>query len=521
MSGNSLLIEIDGVMKLFPPRTVALNDVSLSVREGTIHSVIGENGAGKSTLMKTLYGLIQRDRGEIRYRGESVAFNSPSQALRAGIGMVHQELMLIPSYSTLQNIILGDEPRGILGSVDQRSARERVEEILSRYHLETPLDKAVNELSIAQQQKVEIARLLWRNVSTLILDEPTAVLTPQETKILFDHLRKLRERNETILFVSHRLNEVLELSDMITVMRSGKVIDTAPNKSLTRADLTHMMVGRSLVPVVNTRKKAVDDSEGDTGARKPNVRCALRSVSTSPSSDGIGLEGLSLEVSAGSIIGVAGVAGNGQQALTELLTAQRVPTRGDIIIDGEHANRHSVVERREHLAYIPQDRKMVGTCQDATIIENSAMTHHRHTKPRNFASLASDLVKRFNVVIGSMKQPISNLSGGNQQKVVLGREFSLQRNLILLDQPTRGLDIGSIEYIQKAILAKREASASIILLSADLDELRDLCDHIVVLWKGKIVARLSPEEADRQTLGKYMLGLSQHTEEDVQESTQT
>lgn len=499
------LIAFKNIVKVYPPNVVALDNVSARFRQGEIHAIVGENGAGKSTLMKVLYGLTARDAGEILYQERPIYFHSPGEAIAAGIGMVHQEFVLIPEYKVWENVVLGLEPVGLLGRLDTAQARQRVGKKIEEYRFNLEPDARVGEISIAARQKVEILKLLYREVSVLILDEPTAVLTPQEVPSLFAELRNLRDSGRTILFISHRLDEVLELSDRITVMRKGRVIDTVPTKGTSKAELARMMVGREVI---------------FTSRRTPQAPGApvfqVENLSYQDEAGRSRLQDISLEVHAGEIVGVAGVEGNGQFEWVNIIMGLEEPSSGRLCVGGEDMTHATILERRRLISYVPQDRGEMGASLNASILENAMMTHHR--LDRRFTSwkglllnwgfarrFAQGLQQAFSVIMSSQDQPFRSLSGGNQQKVILGRELLLDTPFVLLDQPTRGLDVGSIEYVHEQILRMRGEGKALLLISADLEELFLLSDRIVVLYRGRIAADLPVEQATVELVGYLML----------------
>ena len=525
-------IEMRSLIKVYPPDTLALDHVDLTIKEGEIHSLIGENGAGKSTLMKVLYGMIPASSGEISLRGRRVRYASPREAVAAGIGMVHQEFMLVPSYTIYENVILGAEPVGRLGALRNAEARRRVQSLIDRYGLNLNIDDRVRDTSVGAQQKVEILKLLYRDVGVLIMDEPTAVLTPQETTELFRRLRDLNAAGKTIIFISHKLDEVLELSDTITVMRRGRRVATWENRGLGKADLARAMVGRDVVFSV----------------AKPAAHCGdvvfeARDLSYVDAGGRRRLDGVSLAVRRGEIVGIAGVEGNGQFELVQLVTGLAPVQSGEVKICGRDVTGVPVIERRKLMCYVPQDRKASGSAQKMSLADNAIMTHHRLNprlesrwrallSPRKCRRFAQNLVDTFGVLAPNVDTPISSLSGGNQQKVVVGREFLFDADFVLLDQPTRGVDVGSVEFIQREIIRKRglagtlaadvdanvvaggsarggtvAASAGCLLISADLDELFSLADRILVMHRGRIVADLAPPDTTREEVGEYMLGV--------------
>ncbi|WP_211829017.1 ABC transporter ATP-binding protein [Kistimonas asteriae] len=506
------LIELKHLVKVYPPATLALNDVSVTINAGEIHSVIGENGAGKSTLMKVLYGINSINGGGMWYCGQQVAFRNPMEAVAAGIGMVHQEFMLVPSYSIYENVVLGMESvkhsgRWSAGILNRQKDRDAVQAIADQYALNLRVTDKVEDLSVAAQQKVEILKLLYRDVDVLIMDEPTAVLTPQEIRQLFERLKTLRDHGKTVVFISHKLDEVLALSDTITVMRKGQHIRTFRNTpGLTKADLARAMVGRDVVFAIDKAPAAPGD-----------VVFEMELVEARDSQEKLRLHEISLQVHAGEIVGLAGVEGNGQFELVQAMTGQATVAAGRIYLSGQDITDWDIRSRRRLMSYVPQDRKISGSSLKSSLIDNAVMTHHysnpslgngmkgllSRSRCREFTQ---QLMQHFGVVAAGPETAIGDLSGGNQQKVIVGREFELDNHFIILDQPTRGLDVGSIEYIQQRIVEKRDAGAGCFLISADLDELFSLSDRILVIYEGSIVADLNPADVTREQVGEYMLG---------------
>lgn len=499
------LIQMQGIVKVYPPNVLALDDATVSFADGEIHALVGENGAGKSTLMKVLYGLVHHDRGEIRYRGRPVRFRSPGEAIAAGIGMVHQEILLINEYTVWENIVLGAEPVDRLGRIDRKRARGEVQAIIDRFHFALDPDAIVADISVAARQKVEILKLLYRDVSVLILDEPTAVLTPQEIPQLFAELRELRNEGHTILFISHRLEEVLELAERVTVLRKGRVVATLPAAQTTRSELAALMVGREVL----FSSRRTPQAPGD-------VVFAVEGLRYEDEHGRVRLKDVHLQVRAGELVGVAGVEGNGQLELVNAITGLLQPTAGTLRVAGVDLTHAPILERRRYIAYVPQDRGRMGGSLAASVVENAIMTHHR-LNPRltRWKGLLLDrkaahrftdeLAQRFNVSMPARAAPLRALSGGNQQKVILGRELLLECPFILLDQPTRGLDVGSIEYVHDQMLAMRRAGRGLLMISANLEEIFLLADRIVVLHRGEIVADLPVEQATVEQIGRYML----------------
>ena len=499
------IIEMNQIVKIFPPALIALDDVSVTFRKGEIHAIVGENGAGKSTLMKILYGMQPADSGEIIYDGKKVKFNDPGEAILAGIGMVHQEIILVPQYTVWENVVLGIEPVNFLDHLDAKKARQQVKEKIEEFHFNLDPDAKVEDISIAARQKVEILKLLFRNVSILIMDEPTSVLTPQEIPQLFEELKRLRDNGDTILFISHHLEEVLELSDRITVLRKGKKVGTIQAGEATKTKLAQMMVGREVI--FESIRKAQQAGE---------VVFEISGVNYTDPDKRPRLTDINIKVRAGEIVGIAGVEGNGQLELVNVIMGLIEPTSGSIKAQGKDITRKPILEKRKQVAFVSQDRANMSACVPAKITENVIMTHHRLRKRftkwggRVLNSKQADLFtvevrEKFDVQMTSGEAAFKSLSGGNQQKVILGRELLLEAPFILLDQPTRGLDVGSIEYVHHQIMGMRAKQRGMLLISADLEELFRLCDRLVVMHRGKVVAELVTEKTNVTEVGYLML----------------
>lgn len=501
----STIIEMNNIVKVFPPNVVALDDVSVTFNEGEIHAIVGENGAGKSTLMKVLYGMLPANQGDIIYKNQKMNFKDTGEAIDTGIGMVHQEIMLIPEYTVWQNVILGVEPVKLFGLIDKQTAKKQVKARIDEYKLNLDPDALVSDISIAARQKVEILKLLYRNVSILILDEPTSVLTPQEIPQLFNELRRLRDNGHTILFISHHLDEVLELSDRITVLRRGKKKGTVQASETSKAELAHMMVGRDIVfssikgnhSIGDTIFELKDWALIDHAGRKK-------------------LNNININVHAGEIVGIAGVEGNGQHELVNSIMGLISPTRGSLIVDKKELTKSEILERRKKISFVSQDRGNMGGSITSSIKENVLMTHHRLNKRftifkgtvidyKEANLLTEEVRKKFSVQMDNIEAEFKSLSGGNQQKIILGRELLLDAPFILLDQPTRGLDVGSIEYVHRQILLMREKGHALLMLSADLEELFRISDRILVLNRGEIVANLKTKNTSISEVGYLML----------------
>lgn len=527
---------MSGMVKVYPPDVLALDNVDICISPGSIHSIIGENGAGKSTLMKVLYGITPASAGRIEVGGKPVRFSSPRQAVRAGIGMVHQELMLIPSYTVWENVVLGSEPVTALGTVRSQEARSGVASLIERWGLKLDAGAVVGDLSISAQQKVEILKLLYRDVHVLIMDEPTAVLTPQETTELFVRLRALNTAGRTIIFISHKLSEVLDISHDITVMRRGRRVMTAANSGLTQADLARAMVGRDVALSAARGGAAAPGSPGQLPQSpqwqrppsSPPPCLEVRGLTMTVRGRGRPvLDGVCFAVHCGEIVGIAGVEGNGQFELVQSITGTVTPDSGAILMSGRDVMGVPVMERRRLMCSVPQDRKLAGGAGAMSITDNAIMTHHRLRRslswrfaplllPRACRDFCIRLLAEYSVVAPGPDAALSQLSGGNQQKVIVAREFSHDVGLVLLDNPTRGLDVGSTEFIHAEIIKKRGEGKGCLLVSADLDELLSLCDRIIVMYEGKVAAEFAAHEADRDSVGRAMLGLGRgHGQQEV------
>ncbi|MFZ4662713.1 MAG: ABC transporter ATP-binding protein [Caldilineaceae bacterium] len=499
------IITLQNIVKIYPPNLVALDKVSVDFLPGEIHAIVGENGAGKSTLMKVLYGQEAASAGVITYQDKPVHFRHPGEAIANGIGMVHQEILLIPEYTVWQNIVLGAEPVDRWGRLDVAQARRQVGAKIAEFGFQLDPDALAGDLSVAAQQKVEILKLLYRNVTVLILDEPTAVLTPQEIPQLFTELRRLRETGRTILFISHHLDEVLALSDRITVLRKGRFVATVTAAETNEADLARMMVGRDLRPAPRRVK--------------PTLGKAVFTVQNLSYVDKRGrhlLADINLVVRAGEIVGVAGVEGNGQFELAQSIIGLLLPSSGEIQVNGESITQLPILARRDRVSFVPQNRRTMGAAVTASITENVLMTHHRLNPRftrwggrlldmREADRFTDEVEAAFGVVMRDNDQPFGSLSGGNQQKIILGRELALDNPFVLLDQPTRGLDVGSIEYVHGVITRLSEEGRAVLLISADLEELFALADRIVVLHRGRLVADLPTGETTIAAVGHFML----------------
>jgi len=496
-------IEAIGVVKRFGA-LLANDHVDLRVERGTIHAVMGENGAGKSTLMSILYGLVEPDHGEVRLRGELVRFRSALDAIAHGMGMVHQSFKLFNSLTVAENVTYAREPRrGPL--IDRRAARRQVADLGARHHLEVDPDAVVGSLSVGVRQRVEILKALYRDARVLILDEPTAVLTPQERDGLFRVLEALAADGRTILFVTHKINEVMAIADRVTVLRDGRVVATMATEETDEGAVVRAMTGRSIA--------RIDKPAAIPG---PPLLEAVGVTVRGPGGRPL-VGGASFSVHAGEIVGVAGVAGNGQTELIEAVTGARVPDAGSIRVNGVDLTVVGVDRHRAAgLAHIPEDRAVVGTALAGSASDNLAMGFHRRPPIARrqlidqaaLRRLARELIARFDIRIRNERLPVGTLSGGNLQKTVVARELAHGAPVLIAEQPTRGVDIGAIQFIHAELLAERGRGHAVLLVSAELSEILALADRILVIFEGRIVADLDRAEADEETLGFLMTGLA-------------
>ncbi len=501
------IVVFEKVSKTYPNGTVALNDATFDIRKGSIHAICGENGAGKSTLMKILFGLEPHSAGQVLLDGAAVDTAAPDFAGRNGIGMVHQHFSLVAPLTVTENIILGHEPRaGVL--IDRHRAREQVIELSKRYELDVAPDARIETLSVAAQQKVEILKALARQTRLLILDEPTAVLSPPEIEELFVRLRALRDSGITILFISHKLHEVRALADMVTVLRAGSVVATLPLAEVSDAEITRMVMGRDIEIV---RREA-----GASGGA-PLVEIADVTTQTRDTADR--LSNISLKIGANEIVGIAGVDGSGQRGLVALLSGQMRASTGSIRFDGQAMDKASIAEwRKSGLAYLPADRFTQGGTPSLTLIDN-AIAGTDGDRGLQWGPLlrrgairkhVGAMVRTFAVRMRGITERLDSLSGGNAQKLIAARELAGSPRLLIADQPTRGIDVASAAFLHSRIDAVARSGAAVLLVTADLDELLRLADRVVVLFNGRIVADL-PNDAGLTpaALGPYMLGLEQ------------
>jgi general nucleoside transport system ATP-binding protein len=495
-------VELRGITKRFPG-VVANDDINIVVQHGEIHAIVGENGAGKSTLMKTLYGMQHPDEGTILIDGREVQFRSPKDAIAAGIGMVHQHFMLADNLTVLENIILGAEPsRGPV--IAFGDARRRIQELSKTYGMPLHPDRLVEDLSVGERQRAEIIKVLYRGARTLILDEPTAVLVPQEVEELFRNLRELKREGVTVIFISHKLDEVLEIADSITVIRAGRTVATVDPKDVTAGKLAELMVGSEL-PTPETRESTVTDQ----------VELSVDGVQATAADGRVLLHDMSLRIHKGEILGIAGVEGNGQRELVEVVMGLRQPSAGTVTMGGQDITRWSTEERRDAgIGYIPEDRHEEGLLLAAPLWEN-VMLGHQARPPftrgpwidrGNAKERTAAIIRDFRVVAPSADAAAYALSGGNQQKLIVGRELVAQPRVLIASQPTRGIDVGAQAAVWESMRQARSAGLALLLISADLEELIGLSDSLVVMFEGRLVATMDPSQVTPEELGSYMTG---------------
>lgn len=506
---DSLVLEMNNILKTFPGGVIANNNVNLKLRENEIHALLGENGAGKSTLMNVLYGLYEQDSGEIFINGKQVKISSPKDAIANGLGMVQQNFTLVPSFSVAENIILGIDEIGL--KPDYKKIYQEIEELSKNYELNIDPRAKVWQLSIGEKQRVEILKLLYRNAKILILDEPTAVLTPQETDSLLKTLRKMADEGHSIIFITHKLEEVMQITDQVTVMRDGQEVGVFKTSETTQKELASAMVGRSVILKID--KSPV--KKGETVLKLKNLH-ALNDKKL------MALNGFSLEVARGEVVGIAGVAGNGQRELAEVISGMRQLESGEIFLKGINICDISTKERINlGFSFIPEDRIETGSCPNLSIQENLVLKNYRNKDLNDFgfilknnliAENAKELIEEYNVSTSGIKQKIHKLSGGNIQKVILARELTCNPDLILAVHPTRGLDISAIEFVYQSILKEREKNKAIIIIAGDLEEIFTLCDRVAVIYEGKIIGQAPAKKEYLEEIGLMMAGIKTEVE---------
>lgn len=503
------IIEMRGITKRFGG-VVANKGINLSIPANTIHAIVGENGAGKSTIMKILYGFYTADEGEIFIDGQRRDIRNPHNAIALGLGMVHQHFMLVPPMTVLENIVLGAEP-GNAAKIDFKQAEEQITKLSKDFGFDVDPNKLVEQLSVGQQQRVEVLKALYRGARILILDEPTAVLTPQEVEEFFKILRSMRDQGKTIIIITHKLNEVLALSDNVTVMRDGQVVGETETAKTSAPDLARMMVGREVLLRVE----------------KPEANPKAAVLSVKNLSAGSKLTGVSFDVRAGEIVGIAGVEGNGQTELIEVLAGLHRASAGSFELNGREVTRLSARQLKElGIAHIPEDRHRRGLLLEFNLADNAILgSHYRRPVATGLGLLdetaiaekAERLIRDFDVRPPNAALPARALSGGNQQKLIIGREFDYQPKLLLVSQPTRGVDIGAIEFIHRKLVELRDSGAAVLLVSAELEEILSLSDRVLVMYQGRIVGEVDPQKTGQQQVGQE-IGMLMTGGRKVQES---
>ncbi len=502
-------LQLVNISKTFPGGVRANEKVSLTVDRGVIHCLLGENGAGKTTLMNILYGLYRADEGEIYLDGKLVNITSPREAIGHHIGMVHQHFMLVPTLTVAENVILGMRPLTAM-LTDMKAVEEDIAQVAKRFGMRIQPSALVNDLSVGEQQRVEIVKALYRGVDLLILDEPTAVLTPQETKEFFDTLKKLTEQGLSIIFITHKLHEVMAVADKVSVLRDGHMIATLPIGEANQDILCDMMVGREIS--FELEKEAVQPGEPILSVEKLGYRDYAGCIR---------LRDVSLEVRAGEILGIAGVDGNGQRELALAITGLLKPDSGRIILNGKDVTGKSPRACLEAgLGHIPEDRTRMGLVPEYSVAYNFILQRYNDSEFKrsgfllnmdSIGSFAKKLVQAFDVRTPSVNTSAANLSGGNQQKIILGREIDRMPKLLVAVQPTRGLDIGATEYIHKKLLAQREQGAAVLLISTELEEILALSDRIAVIYEGQIMGILPGDRSLTKTIGLMMAGVGENS----------
>jgi ABC-type uncharacterized transport system ATPase subunit len=497
----SPVLEMRGITKRFPG-VLANDQIDLDVRSGEVHALLGENGAGKSTLMRILYGLYQPDAGTIQVRGQQTAIRSPADAIALGIGMIHQHFMLVPTMTVAQNVALGlKSSRGPL--TDSTRVSSRITQLSDAYGLAIDPRALVSQLSVGERQRIEIIKTLYRDVSLLVLDEPTAVLTPNEVRELFRVLKETVAGGLAVVFISHKLNEVLELSDRITVLRGGRKIATVPAAAASPSALATMMVGHEIA--------ATTLPAGTPG----DVRLAVSDLYVAGDRGGATVRGLSLDARAGEIVGLAGVSGNGQRELAEAIAGLRPVTGGRIVLDGtDVTGARPAAARQAGLSYVPEERMREGLIGDFTVSENlllvdsanPAFFRHGFLRPDRVRRHCTDLVSDFSIMTPSIETPARNLSGGNTQKLIMARELSKSPAVLLVAQPTRGIDVASTQYIHERLFRQRAAGTAVVVISEDLDEVMNISDRVLVMYEGRIVGDVDPRVTGREAIGLLMGG---------------
>lgn len=501
---DEVILEVKHISKYFG-QLVANKDINLTVKKGTVHSIIGENGAGKSTLMNIISGIYKPSKGELLVKGQKVVFKNPNDATQCGIGMVHQEFMLFPELTVLENMMMGFEARHAGGFLDKKKARKEIEEIAQKYGFSIPLDERAENLPVSLLQQVEIVKILYKGAELIILDEPTAVLTPQGIEGLFQAIRYLTRHGKTIILITHKLKEVMEISDFITVLKNGEVTGSLYPSDTDEHGLASLMVGRQVLFTTHKQEKVIGDTVLD-----------VKGLAVM-GSDGVEkVKNVALSVKKGEIVGIAGVAGSGQSELIEAIFGLRKPKAGRITYKNEDITFATPKEKREKkIGYVPQDRLATGCSTNCSMVENCIMGYHvahRFINPllvnkKEAENFTRSVIEQFQVKIQSIYDKMGTLSGGNIQKAIVGREFLQDNDLLIIEDPTRGIDVGAIEFIWQKIINIAQKGVSVLLVSHELGEVMELSDRILVMYNGEIVGNLAnTPDLDEKTIGLYMLG---------------
>ncbi len=507
------VLEARNITKVYPGGVVANHNVNLEIRRGEIHALVGENGAGKSTLMKMLFGMLAPTEGQIFVEGKEVHFSSSSDAIAAGLGMVHQHFMQVPSMTVAENLILGAETGNAL-KVDRKEAVRITKELSDKYNLKVEAQEKVEDISLAMRQKLEILKALYRGAHILILDEPTAVLTPQETEELFEQLKLLRENGHTIIFISHKLNEVKALCNRMTILRDGKTMGTYEISDLDEQEISRLMVGRDV-------SLDIEKEEAKYGKNIFSVKDLIYADSFGKTR----LDHVSFSIHQGQILGIAGIDGNGQSELVEAIVGTLRPQHGTITLKGQDITRASVRARQEAgISHVSEDRMRYGSAPKLSLEDNTIskvyytdrLKSHGLIDGKKVSEFTNRILKEFLVKYDNSKQTVSELSGGNVQKLIVGREFDYEPDLLIMNQPTRGIDVGAIEFIRKKIVEMRSQQKAILLVSADLSEILSLSDAILVMHEGRIVGYIDDVKSTSENeLGLYMLGVKEDSKERI------
>ena len=511
-------IEAIDITKVYPNGVVANKNVNISIEEAEVHAIVGENGAGKTTLMKIFFGIEKPTSGEIRVFGKTVHINSPKEAITLGIGMVHQHFMLVPSFTVAENIMLGIEPRKRFFSIDSKKVENIINDYAKRLNFEIPIWEKVLDLPVGVKQRIEILKALVRGAKILILDEPSSVLTPQEVNDLFEVLRRLVQNGLTVIFITHKLNEVKQIANRITIMRNAQVVGTYENKDVTETDIVELMIGRKFEYDIKRERK----EPGEVLLKVGNLNYFRE--------DGAHiLKNLNFSLRAGEILAVAGLEGNGQKELVEILTGLRERATGEIMLNGKNILGAQPWKLRQvGISHIPEDRVEVGCALDLSIAENlisdrfylKPFSGHLIYKKKYVIEFAKKMIREFDVRTKSPVTAVRMLSGGNMQKVVVAREMTNSAKIVIANQPTHGIDIASSEFIRKKLIQIRNEGKAVLLISTDLQEVLQIADRIIVLYKGEIVAHLKNENLTETDLGYYMLGVKRQNAEYIKESVE-